>query len=100
MRLQVEQYYEYQSAIEQRCDATTYFFENEERKELCFTHNEVAALFHARHSRIFINDAMVTIQFFDADSKEFLFLNCRKAIHELMVKYLLYPTIISKLFIQ
>lgn len=99
MILQLEQFIEYESDKEMRCDATSIFFENDDRKELVFTHNEVAAIFHARLSKIYPKDEVVYFEVVDVNTGEIMHFSARKAMHKLMIKYMLYPPIIQKLFV-
>jgi hypothetical protein len=94
MNLQLEQYVVCESDKEMRCDATELFWENSDRHEISYTHNETAAIFHARQHKIYPKDKMVYIEVLDADTGELLTFVGRKAMHDLMVKYMLYPPII------
>lgn len=99
MTLQLEQLFFYESEKEIRCDASELFFSNPERKELQFTHNEVVSLFYARHSTIHEKDKVIFIEVLDTETGELMHLNCRRDMHDLMVKYMLYPPIIKNLFL-
>ena len=98
MKLQLAQYLQYEAKEEMPCDASVMFFENADRKELVFTHNEVAVLFHSRLSKIMPKDKTVYIEVLDTETQDTFQFNARKDMHDLMLKYLLYPNIILNLF--
>jgi hypothetical protein len=94
MKLQLEQYLVYESDKEMKCDATELFWQNEDRHEISYTHNETAAIHHARLHKIYPKDKAVYIEVSDTDTGELLTFSARKAMHDLMFKYMLYPPII------
>jgi hypothetical protein len=99
MNLRLEQLLVYECEKEMRCDASEIFFHNVERNEVVFTHNEVVVLFKSRFNKISEKDKAVYFSVVDEETGELLTFNCRSDMHDIMVKYMLYPPIIQKLFV-
>lgn len=99
MNLKLEQYFLFDAVKEMDCDASKMFFENSHPRGM-FNANEAVAIFKARHMKIYSNDTVVYIEVVDTDSGEYLSLNARKSMHELCLKYKLYPKIILNALVK
>lgn len=79
------------------CDAAEMFFNCDARnKPEKYSCNEAVVLFKSRNKTIEPGDIYLHIVFWDDDTGEYLDMNCRKDMHILMMKYNLYPPIVTE----
>lgn len=93
MNLKVEQYHFYTATEEINCDATKMFFDRR-NKDCKFTFSDGVVIFHSRSCKIFKGDEAVYLEVVDTSDGECFQLNARKSMHNLCLKFGLYPPII------